>query len=87
MTALCPTWCTAEGEHTLHHRLVGRQGDITVTLRQSGDSLPEVATPDGTLTLAAARVLGQALIAGGQDGELGELLIAAADLAESGGAR
>lgn len=87
MTAPCPSWCTAEGEHTLHHRLVGQQGDITVALRQSGVSLPEVATAGGTLTLPAAHILGQALVDGGQDAALGELLIAAADLAESGGAR
>ena len=48
------------------------------------DFLPEVSTPDGTLTLPAARILGQGLVAGGQDAGLGELLIAAADLAEGG---
>lgn len=87
----CPAWCTTKGEHTLHYRLVGQQGDVTVALHQTGDH-PEVAIYDPgvaaptaarPLTPATARIIGQGLVDGGRATELGEALIRAAALIEA----
>ncbi|MEU0516674.1 hypothetical protein [Streptosporangium sp. NPDC006007] len=88
----CPSWCTTDGEHHWHRALVAALDSDTMvsitTATAGGDAQvrfsvwhgDELAAPATYLTPPAARSLGRALVARGRDVELGEALIAAADL-------
>lgn len=92
----CPfAWCKITCQHAaVHVALVALLHDVAVSIRTFGGPAEVTVTayepgttstagiPPTVLTPAAARTLGQALIARGRDRELGEALIRAADLIE-----
>lgn len=96
------TWCKVDGPHVgLHFALVALLHDVSVAVRTVGGPVGgpvevtvtayepgtsrAAGTPPTVLTPPQARSLGQTIA--GRDAELSRALIAAADLAESGGAR
>lgn len=91
----CPTypWCEVDGDHVFHFAHVGDLLDDITVMVFAIDGPAEVAVtaygpgttrtagiPQTVLPPAAARTLGQVLVARGRDRELGEALIRAADL-------